>query len=194
MNPISPSFASIPNANSSPPTASSSAAQYDSFLRLLTAQVKNQDPLSPLDSTQFVEQLATFSSLEQQVRSNNSLDSIASTINSLHAILAGQPPAQPIVIESTWAAYAGTPIAFDFQAPEGIDAAILTVSDPDGTLVFSGPLDLSMQSGQWDGASSATEGVASSGLLRFSIDLFQGGLYAGSIAPQLRAATSASGG
>ena len=44
--------------------------QFSQFLELLTTQVENQDPLTPLDSTQFVEQLATFSSLEQQVQSN----------------------------------------------------------------------------------------------------------------------------
>ena len=41
--------------------------EFNSFIQLLTAQVRNQDPLAPLDSTQFVEQLATFSTLEQQV-------------------------------------------------------------------------------------------------------------------------------
>ncbi|MEZ5946734.1 MAG: flagellar hook capping FlgD N-terminal domain-containing protein [Hyphomonas sp.] len=41
--------------------------EFNSFIQLLTAQVRNQDPLSPMDSTQFVEQLATFSTLEQQV-------------------------------------------------------------------------------------------------------------------------------
>lgn len=52
------------------------AEQFDTFLQLLTAQIKHQDPLAPLDSTQFVEQLATFSGLELQAKGNNSLDRI----------------------------------------------------------------------------------------------------------------------
>ncbi|WP_031554770.1 flagellar hook assembly protein FlgD, partial [Parvularcula oceani] len=52
-------------------------ADFEAFLKLLTAQVEHQDPLAPLDSTQFVEQLATFSSVEQQVQSNAHLEAIA---------------------------------------------------------------------------------------------------------------------
>ena len=51
------------------------------FLDLLTAQIRNQDPLEPLDSTAFVEQLATFSSLEQQVRSNGLLEAILARLS-----------------------------------------------------------------------------------------------------------------
>lgn len=65
---------------STTPTSTSSddtATEFDTFLRLLTAQIQNQDPLAPLDSTQFVEQLATFSQLELQASTNNKLDEIA---------------------------------------------------------------------------------------------------------------------
>lgn len=49
---------------------------YQSFLRLLVAQMKNQDPTSPMESTDYVAQLATFSQVEQSVQINNKLDSI----------------------------------------------------------------------------------------------------------------------
>lgn len=57
--------------------AESSGEEFNTFLRLLTAQIKNQDPLAPLDSTQFVEQLATFTNLEMQAKSNQTLEEIA---------------------------------------------------------------------------------------------------------------------
>ncbi|WP_207477358.1 flagellar hook assembly protein FlgD [Arenibaculum pallidiluteum] len=50
--------------------AAKASVDYQSFLNLLTAQLKNQDPLAPLDGTQFVTQLAQFSSVEQAVQSN----------------------------------------------------------------------------------------------------------------------------
>ena len=50
------------------------------FLTLLTTQIENQDPLEPLDSTGFVEQLATFSALEQQVQSNTYLEEILAAL------------------------------------------------------------------------------------------------------------------
>src|SRR3954471_6595734 len=50
----------------------------DDFLKLLVAQLKNQDPLAPQDNTQFVAQLAQFSSLEAAMGTNSRLDSITS--------------------------------------------------------------------------------------------------------------------
>lgn len=49
---------------------------YDSFLMLLTAQMKYQDPTKPMDSTQFVAQLASFSNVEQSIKTNQKLDSL----------------------------------------------------------------------------------------------------------------------
>lgn len=66
-----------PDPSSTAGAAASAASDFKSFLSLLTAQLRNQDPLSPLDSTQFVEQLASFSSVEQQVKSNQLLEEIA---------------------------------------------------------------------------------------------------------------------
>ncbi len=51
-------------------------ANFDTFLSLLTAQLRNQDPLEPVDSTDFVAQLAQFSAVEQQVQTNTALTDI----------------------------------------------------------------------------------------------------------------------
>ena len=69
-------------------------ADFTSFIELLTAQVRNQDPLAPMDSTQFVEQLATFSSLEQLVQSNDSLASIASMFSELLEVVTATEESQ----------------------------------------------------------------------------------------------------
>ena len=65
-------------------TASNAATQtlnYNNFLQLLMAQMKNQDPTSPTDSTQWVSQLATFSSVEQAIQTNAKLDQILQNSN-----------------------------------------------------------------------------------------------------------------
>ncbi len=52
------------------------ADTFDSFLQLLTTQLEYQDPLSPLDSTQFTEQLVQFSGVEQSIATNDKLDQL----------------------------------------------------------------------------------------------------------------------
>ena len=57
------------------PTQSSAATQqlsgnFDTFLTLLTTQLQNQDPLTPMDSNQFTQQLVEFSGVEQQINTN----------------------------------------------------------------------------------------------------------------------------
>src|ERR1700682_3982855 len=52
------------------------ASNFQRFLQLLTTQLKNQDPLSPLDTNQFTQQLVAFASVEQQLKTNTDLDQI----------------------------------------------------------------------------------------------------------------------
>ncbi len=68
-------------AGSQPGTASSTAANkaaldYDTFLKLLVAEMQNQDPTEPMDSTEYVAQLATFSQVEQTIQTNTRLEEL----------------------------------------------------------------------------------------------------------------------
>jgi len=76
-------------ATNSTPTAASNAADqtsgqnqlnttYNSFLTLLTAQLKNQDPLSPMDTNTFTQQLVAMNGVQQQLLSNNLLQQLVS--------------------------------------------------------------------------------------------------------------------
>jgi flagellar basal-body rod modification protein FlgD len=66
----------LPAGASQAPAKSKTTVDYNSFLKLLIAQMKNQDPTQPMDSTQYVSQLATFSQVEQTVQTNNKLNQI----------------------------------------------------------------------------------------------------------------------
>ena len=55
---------------------------YDAFLQLLVAQMKNQDPLNPTDPTQQMSQLASFSNVEQSIKLNQKLEAMT-TLSSL---------------------------------------------------------------------------------------------------------------
>lgn len=81
MDPISNNTASSQSANNgtaSGPSALSS--DFETFLVMLTAQMENQDPLNPLDSQDFATQLATFSGVEQQVKTNDLLAALNSQL------------------------------------------------------------------------------------------------------------------
>ncbi|WP_134496206.1 flagellar hook assembly protein FlgD [Microvirga pakistanensis] len=57
-----------------------STVSYDNFLRLLLTQMQNQDPTDPMKSTEYMAQLATFSQVEQAVKSNEKLDALLSSV------------------------------------------------------------------------------------------------------------------
>jgi flagellar basal-body rod modification protein FlgD len=73
---VAPLAPSLPRPTGTTETKSKTAVDYESFLKLLVAEMKNQDPTKPMESTDFVAQLATFSQVEQSVQSNSKLDQI----------------------------------------------------------------------------------------------------------------------
>ena len=149
--------------------------EFNQFLRLLTAQIQNQDPLSPLDSTQFVEQLATFSSLEQQVQTNSSLENIASMIGDLHAIVANDWLGQEVAVASKHVAYEGKPVEFEVNPSLAHDQAVLTVTDSQNNVVWQEALDPSTERHTWDGSIANQSSKATSGIYQFQLDLFKDG-------------------
>ena len=73
----------VGSASSAPPaTTAPDAAQqqlsgnFSTFLTLLTTQLQNQDPMNPMDSNQFTQQLVEFSQVEQQINTNDNLKTI----------------------------------------------------------------------------------------------------------------------
>lgn len=78
------------SAQTTTTTATARASlDYDAFLRLLVAEMKNQDPTEPMDSTAYMAQLASFSSVEQAIQTNAKLDSLltASALSQADGVL-----------------------------------------------------------------------------------------------------------
>ena len=160
--------------------------EFDNFLKLLTAQLRNQDPLSPLDSTQFVEQLATFSSLEQQVRGNASLESMASMIGDIHAMFASEWIGKSVTVESSWVPYSGQSVDFMVNAPDAADKAILNIKDSAGETIWTNALDLSDETHSWNGQTLSGVEAQSDQIFEFGIDLYSGTNFLGTAAPQVK--------
>src|ERR1700675_2201733 len=91
------------------------AGNFDTFLKLLTTQLQNQDPLSPLDTNQFTQQLVEFASVEQQVNMNSNLQTLISMQQSSESLQALQlvgdnvaVPARTPKIAASRSAFAGS--------------------------------------------------------------------------------------
>lgn len=148
---------------------------FDAFLQLLTAQIRNQDPLEPLESTQFVEQLATFSSLEQQVKTNGTLESIATMIGDLQSAAASEWLGQDVAVSSQYVAYEGEPVEFEVNPAFEYDAAVLTITDSQSNVVWQEALDTSAQRHSWNGEQLDQSIPANNGVYELQIDLFANG-------------------
>lgn len=69
-------LSSVANNTASTEASASANLDYNSFLKLLIAQMKNQDPTDPMDASEQVAQLATFSQVEQTIQTNTNLESL----------------------------------------------------------------------------------------------------------------------
>jgi len=127
----------------------------DEFLKLMTAQLQNQDPLKPMDNGQFLSQLAQFGTVNGIQDLQKSVDTLASSLQSNQALQASTMVGRKVLVESpSVALQAGQPASgmIDLPAPSG-DVS-LTITDASGRLVHTIPMG-AQQAGQlaftWDG-------------------------------------------
>lgn len=140
-------------------TGAEKALNRDDFLKLLVAQMKNQDPLKPQDNTQFVAELAQFSNLEQSMGINDRLDLLAlqsrGQSNAQVTGLVGQTAT--VKGSAVTLAGNGTGAAINFTASERIAKSTITIKDSSGNTVRTlelGAHNAGLVSLQWDGKDS----------------------------------------
>ena len=127
----------------------------DSFLRLLTTQLQNQDPLNPTDSTEFTAQLAQFSSLEQMTNVNATLNTLLlyqASINNAQAV--GFISKDIVANGKSIEMKGGQPVSCDYELPAAAKSVVVTVYDATGNFVRDyqkTALAAGKQSLTWDG-------------------------------------------
>ena len=201
MSEINAATATGTTANTSTAAAAAAAAtsetsfseDFDTFLQLLTAQIRNQDPLEPTDSPQFVAQLATFSSLEQQVETNTTLGDIATMIGDLTSMIASEWLGQEVAVSSQYVAYEGKPVEFEIDPSYSYDEAVLTITDSQNEIIYQEALDADQARYIWDGELSSGSDKASEGVYQFQVDLFSEGQQIASVPPQVVSTVTALG-
>lgn len=130
-------------------------ADYNLFLKLLTTQMQNQDPMSPMDSSQYTQQLVQYSQVEQSISQTKTLNSILSSLNMSSLTASSSMIGQPVQLDSDKAGLtATTPAQWEWTATNAIIGLTATVLDEKGTKVDSFPITVSGKSGQfsWDGS------------------------------------------
>ena len=123
---------------------------FQMFLKMLTAQMKNQDPLKPIDSTDYATQLATFSGVEQQVKTNDLLGAMSGQMG-----LSGMAQLAPWVgMEARVAApveFHGSPITLYPSAAKNADKTVLVAYDAQNHEVSRQALPVSTDPVNWTG-------------------------------------------
>lgn len=137
----------------------------EDFLTLLVAQMENQNPLEPQDSTEFIAQLAQYSTLEQQVSSNEKLDSIGEQISGLvNGYNAFSLLGQDVVAVTDTFSLAEGGLDLGIQLDEAAVDATLNVLDSSGEVVASfalGELAAGDHFVSWDGSDASGAALAS---------------------------------
>lgn len=155
----------------------SPTANYTMFLKMLTTQLKNQDPMNPTDSANFAVQLATFSGVEQQTQTNTLLQGITGQIGSLGmSQLSGWIGMEVRATAPT--AFDGTPITLSPAPRTGADKTVLVVKNASGQQVATKQVPVSTADIQWDGTDSAGN-LLPKGTYGFELQNYKGGTLLG---------------
>jgi flagellar basal-body rod modification protein FlgD len=143
-------------ANSAPLGSSANpgiANNFMAFLQLLTTQLQNQNPLEPLDTNQFTQQLVQFAQVEQQLRSNDQLETLVALQKSTQASAALDFVGKTVVISgaTTHLGADGTTV-WTFSSPKPASATV-TIKDSTGQTAFSSnyAINSGRQDFVWDG-------------------------------------------
>ncbi|MBB5046838.1 flagellar basal-body rod modification protein FlgD [Rhodopseudomonas rhenobacensis] len=152
---------SAPAVQSSSSTTTTSttagiADNFQTFLTLLTTQLQNQNPLDPLDTNQFTQQLVQFAGVEQQLKSNSQLESLVKLQNSAQASQALNFVGATAVVDGKTTELTKGVAAWGINVPK-TSTVTVNITNATGQTVFSGDYKMAAgdhQSFVWDGKGS----------------------------------------
>ena len=149
----------ITQSNSSS-SLSNLSSNLDNFLKILTTQLQHQDPLSPMDTHEFTNQLVQFASVEQQIQGNRNLESLISLQETNIMVGAVSYIGKEVEATGQTTTLEDGKAKFIYSLPEEATASILAIYDENGTQVLFKQAD--KEAGRhefiWDGKD--TKGAA----------------------------------
>lgn len=150
--PTTTSTTSTGSTTASSIDTSTIAGDFTTFLQLLTTQLQNQDPLDPLDTNQFTQQLVEFAQVEQQLKSNDQLSTLVSLQQTAQATSALGLVGATVVVNGQTANLANGSATWTLSATKPTSATI-SIADSTGKTVYTGSfsVDAGSQTFTWDG-------------------------------------------
>ena len=147
---LSQASAGFARSTSGSNNSADASGDFETFLSLLTAQLRNQDPLKPVESTEFVAQLASFSAVEQQVQSNTKLENILETLASGATGGLSQWIGQEVRNPGS-APYENQPLDVLYLSHTDSDRVELVVFDENNNIVARQEVDKNASNAAWSG-------------------------------------------
>lgn len=129
------------------------AENFDTFLTILTTQLQHQDPLEPLDSNEFTQQLVMFTQAEQSIAVNKNLESLISLSEGNQATAAIDYLGKTIIVEGENAVLQGGAAFWSFELPINAAQNTVTIKNADGNVVATGNAEIEKGTHvfSWDG-------------------------------------------
>jgi len=148
----------LPSSNSSNSSLSSTsgstlAGNFQTFLQMLTTQLQNQNPLDPLDTNQFTQQLVQFASVEQQLKTNDQLSSLVALQQTTQATQALTFVGKTAVVDGSTAALSNSSATWVLDVPSS-GTMNVHITNSSGQTVFSGSYSVTAgkdQAFNWNG-------------------------------------------
>lgn len=142
------------NANKTNNALGQLSEDFSQFLTLLTTQLQNQDPMAPMDSTEFTNQLVQFSQVEQQINSNQKLDNlVALQLSSISTVALGYVGMDISYVSGEMNYDGKTPININYALASEAITSKVNVYDEEGKLVYSAdaPKNVGTNTFTWGG-------------------------------------------
>jgi flagellar basal-body rod modification protein FlgD len=140
INGTTPSTGTLPSTTPSKAASAQSSlnTNYDDFLKLLTAQLKNQDPTAPMDANQFTQQMVSLTGVEQAVNTNANLEKLITLNQSNQLTGAAAYIGKMVQADGSVAPLAKGQAEFTYNLPKTSESTVITISDASGKTVFTG--------------------------------------------------------
>ena len=151
---VTPAASTIPTSTGTQPDAMKQlSSNFSTFLTLLTTQLKNQDPTSPMDSNEFTQQLVMYSQVEQQIDTNDSLKTLISQGTSSAASMTTGYLGKKVSVTNGQASLTNGSATWTYNLKATAATTQLSITNANGVTVYTGTGDTASGNNTftWDG-------------------------------------------